>query len=83
MEILFVVVGNEQRNVDVYCVHREIKFLIEPLRCVQAYHFRSVAEISQCICFQTFLDRDKSDSVLKIYLYKKKIIIKLPKNPHR
>lgn len=52
--------SGKPRNVGVYCVHREIKFLIEPLRRIQACHFWSVAEIARPICFKTLLDRDES-----------------------
>lgn len=71
--------SGKPRNVGVYCVHREIKFLIEPLRHVQACHFRSIAEIAQRICFQAYLYRNESDPVLKIYTKFKQI----PKNPRQ
>lgn len=60
MEILFDVIGNEPRNVGVYCVRREIKFLIGPLHRIQACHFRSIAEIARCICVEMLLNRDET-----------------------
>lgn len=46
MEILFDVVGNEPRNVGVYCVRHEIKFLIGPLHRFQACYFRLIWDCS-------------------------------------